>query len=222
MAVEVWRRWSAGTVKRAEVDLLPASELELPQRVPAWAMRRNGRGTRYSLEPHSGAWRSLGEVITSSAPAHTLAVDDVDPARLEQFLRRYGPLYDAEQEIEPFGPSAWALAGDLLALSRAWAPPSGNDDLSRYDPARFDHTAYVATRRLNFLADHPDLREAERLDRQLAQWALTAYADHLPMRRCRACGFWLIATRADRTYCDARCRMQAHEGRGDRGRLRSN
>jgi len=220
--MEAWRRWSAGTVMRAEVDILSASDLEPPRRVPALVMRRHGRGTRYSLEPHRGAWRSLGEVIRSQAPAHTLGVEDVDSARLEQFVRRYGPLYNAEQEAEPFGPSAWAQAGDLLALSRAWVPPSGNDDLSRYDPARFDHAAYVATRRLSFLADHPDLREAERLDRQLAQWALAAYADRLPMRRCRACGFWLVATRSDRFFCDAGCRMQAHEGRGKRSRLRSN
>ncbi len=222
--MDSWGRWTAATVQRGEADALPASELEPPQRVAVWAMLRNAHhAIAYPLKPHSGSWRSLGEVITSAAPAHALGVDDVDPAALQRWLRFYGPLYSFGQEAEPFGPRDWTLAGDFRALSLVWTPSGGNDDLSRYDPARFDRVAFNPTiQRLSFLANHPSLQDAARLDHHLAVQALAAHAAQAPMRRCRACGFWLVATRSDRFYCDTACRMQAREGRGERGRFRSN
>jgi hypothetical protein len=151
-----------------------------------------------------------------------LGAQDVAPERLERFLRFYGPLYDFTQDDEPFATGALLLASQCRTLARAWAPPCSDDDLSRYDPARLDHAANVAINQLRFLVHHPRVQERESLNRHLAECALAAQAEAAPMRRCRACGFWLVATRSDRFYCDAACRMQAREGRGERGRFRSN
>lgn len=216
--MDTWGRWPIATVRPSTVRVDDGEQP--PYEEPALEVRRNAPAAiSYRLKGHNGLWRSLGAVLLDDAACDALAVEAVDREALTRWVRSYGPLFDHTQAGEPFSMGGLVAARYCRDIAKAWAAPDG-DGLSRYDNARIDLAVRNAISWMHAYSRQPRVIRSETLLRHLFICALEANDNRAPMRRCRACNHWLIATRSDRFFCDSTCRQHVAGGRGERGRFR--
>jgi hypothetical protein len=220
--MDAWERWPVARVELAKVliQIVGAGELQPAREVPALKYRRMApQGAAYSLVVHGGLWRSLGCVLSGTVPIDELEPADVDQAALQVWARAYGPLWDTDLTTEMFGPNELEIAGRCRDLAGFWRTPD-NAGISRHGgEANAPQSARDAFRFFYSWLNGRNAPGQRTLVRHLLECALAANADATPMRQCRACGHWLIASRVNRFYCDATCRSYAHSGQRGRGRF---
>jgi hypothetical protein len=219
--MNTWTRWPLASIIPARVftetrgpDGIWHNHVE----VPAFVIECNGRAGDYALAQHSGAWRSLGDLVKPGIERADVCCLDIDATGLRRWVRAYGPLFHPDEDHESFGPAGWEIAAVCRDVATGYGLP-GNVGLSRW--AGGDQLATRSARLwMAWYLKAIEGDASKRFARWLIESAEQAAKDGVPMRRCLGCSHWIMATRSDRTYCDRTCRAHHATGQGVRGRFR--
>lgn len=224
MKRQEWTRWPAAVAETSDVwveEFDPTVQRWTPVQKERGLALYRGRnpGTRYDIVPHSGAWRSYGEVVIREPSTRVSVKDSVNVAWLQQFTRSYGALFNETADDEAFGRGSLEIAVAFRRLARFWAKPDA-DGVSYYRATTDPGALHTVPWLYGWVSsDRPPPKGT------LVAFLINSALDHLrrevSMRRCAVCGNWLELSRSDRIYCDVSCRMAAYAGKSARGRRRT-
>jgi hypothetical protein len=228
--VWLWERWPSAIIDIEEAYTEDTTGFSGTVRVYV-ANRHRGLPAQYDLTGHSACWRSFSEIvhpyrprskpftdrpqlIKAPDPALAKPVDRIDRYKLQAFIRRFGPLIEADDRHGPLGSNVVSLADRFHQLGRVWSKAADYSEPNERSAVAAEKSVAPG------LAAWP----MGKIEGSLLAFMISSALDHLthrtPHRRCIACGSWIsLSRRSDRVYCDAACALFFNRnGAGSRGR----